>query len=64
MLTHVRGRLKLAVYRSLGVKFEADVLGGEVSKTIIKKPQDEAHMVVHNDSGSQYSYTDYTWRCL
>ena len=62
MLYH--NRLKLAVYRSLGVRFEADGLDGEVRKTIVKKPQDEAKMVVRNDGCSQYFYTDHTWQCL
>jgi kinetochore protein Spc24 len=58
-------RLKLKLYRTLGIDVEADPTTGEYNKAVIRNAQKgDVHVVNIDPKFSRHFYTNYFWRTL
>jgi kinetochore protein Spc24 len=58
-------RLKLKLYRTLGIDVEADPTTGEYNKAIIRNAtKGDVHVVNIDPKFSRHFYTNYFWRTM
>ncbi len=58
-------RLKLKVYRSLGIDAEADTTTGQYSKAVIRNTQKgDVHVVNIDPKFSRFFYANYFWQTM
>ena len=58
-------RLKLKLYRTLGIDVEADPTTGEYNKAVIRNAaKGDVHVVNIDPKFSRHFYTNYFWRTL
>lgn len=58
-------RLKLKVYRSLGIDAEADPTTGQYSKAVIRNTQKgDVHVVNIDPKFSRFFYANYFWQTM
>jgi kinetochore protein Spc24 len=58
-------RLKLKLYRTLGIDVEADKTTGEYNKAIIRNAaKGDVHVVNIDPKFSRHFYTNYFWRTM
>lgn len=58
-------RLKLKVYRTLGIDVEADPTTGQYSKAVIRNAaKGDVHVVNIDPKFSRHFYTNYFWRTM
>jgi kinetochore protein Spc24 len=59
------GRLKLKLYRTLGIDVEADKTTGEYNKAVIRNAaKGDVHVVNIDPKFSRHFYTNYFWRTM
>lgn len=60
-----RCRLKLKLYRTLGIDVEADPTTGEYNKAVIRNAaKGDVHVVNIDPKFSRHFYTNYFWRTM
>lgn len=58
-------RLKLKLYRTLGIDVEADVTTGQYNKAVIRNAaKGDVHVVNIDPKFSRHFYTNYFWRTM
>jgi kinetochore protein Spc24 len=58
-------RLKLKLYRTLGIDVEADATTGEYNKAVIRNAaKGDVHVVNIDPKFSRHFYTNYFWRTM
>lgn len=58
-------RLKLKLYRTLGIDVEADPTTGEYNKAVIRNAaKGDVHVVNIDPKFSRHFYTNYFWRTM
>jgi kinetochore protein Spc24 len=63
--TNNHSRLKLKLYRTLGIDVEADPTTGEYNKAVIRNAaKGDVHVVNIDPKFSRHFYTNYFWRTM
>jgi kinetochore protein Spc24 len=58
-------RLKLKVYRTLGIDVEADTTTGQYNKAVVRNAaKGDVHVVNIDPKFSRHFYTNYFWRTM
>lgn len=58
-------RLKLKLYRTLGIDVEADATTGQYNKAVIRNAaKGDVHVVNIDPKFSRHFYTNYFWRTM
>jgi len=64
-LANKDSRLKLKLYRTLGIDVEADPTTGEYNKAVIRNAtKGDVHVVNIDPKFSRHFYTNYFWRTM
>lgn len=62
--TNVQARLKLKVYRSLGIEVESDGAGGYNKAIIRNARKGDLHVVNIDPKFSRFFYANYLWQTM
>ena len=61
---HCNCRLKLKLYRSLGIDIEADDTGNYNKVVIRNNPKSDVHIININPKISRFFYSNYFWQTM
>lgn len=64
MLTPIQNRLKLKVYRSMGITVESDDAGNYNKAVIRNASKGDVHVVNIDPKFSRFFYANYLWQTM